>query len=91
MGRPRRGAERHLRRRKVEGAVAAQHYTVRSVRWRYVLYPDGKEELYDHQADPRKWKNLADEPSAQDAKRTEADAAGDDRRVTAATVVESLA
>ena len=50
-------------------AVAAQHYTVRSADWRYVLYPDGKEELYNHEADPHEWKNLADDPSSQNAKR----------------------
>jgi len=52
-----------------KNAVAAQHYTVRSANWRYVLYPDGKEELYDKQADPHEWKNLADKPSCQEVKR----------------------
>ncbi len=52
-----------------KSAVAAQHYTVRSERWRYILYPDGKEELYDHKADPREWTNLATDPSAQETKR----------------------
>ena len=54
---------------KSRNAVAAQHYTVRSANWRYVLYPDGKEELYSHKADPHEWQNLADEPSSQDVKR----------------------
>lgn len=43
-------------------AVEAQHYGVRSARWRYIRYPDGKEELYDHESDPHEWKNLADLP-----------------------------
>ena len=27
-------------------------------RYRYIRYPDGTEELYDHQADPYEWKNV---------------------------------
>lgn len=52
-----------------KNAVAAQHYSVRSEAWRYILYPDGKEELYDHERDPREWKNLAGDPAAQEMKR----------------------
>jgi len=33
---------------------------VRSERYRYIRYHDGGEELYDHQADPHEWHNLAD-------------------------------
>ena len=45
--------------------VAVTHFdrgnvTLRSVRWRYVRYADGAEELYDHRADPHEWHNLAD-------------------------------
>jgi arylsulfatase A-like enzyme len=32
--------------------------SVRSNRYRYILYPDGTEELYDHKYDPFEWKNL---------------------------------
>lgn len=39
------------------------NHAVRSERWRYIRYADGSEELYDHDADPLEWKNLA-----QDAK-----------------------
>jgi arylsulfatase A-like enzyme len=35
------------------------HYSIRTRRWRYTLYNDGSEELYDHDADPREWTNLA--------------------------------
>lgn len=35
------------------------HYSVRTRRWRYILYNDGSEELYDHDADPHEWTNLA--------------------------------
>lgn len=32
---------------------------VRSERFRYIRYHDGGEELYDHEADPHEWHNLA--------------------------------
>jgi choline-sulfatase len=35
------------------------NHTVRSERWRYIRYADGSEELYDLQADPNEWRNLA--------------------------------
>ena len=38
------------------------NHAVRSERWRYIRYEDGGEELYDHDADPREWTNLAGEP-----------------------------
>lgn len=34
-------------------------HAVRSERFRYIRYEDGSEELYDHDADPYEWKNLA--------------------------------
>jgi len=38
------------------------NHAVRSERWRYIRYDgDGGEELYDHDADPREWTNLAAE------------------------------
>jgi len=42
------------------------HYAVRTQRWRYILYNNGAEELYDHNTDPREWTNLA--PNAEHAK-----------------------
>lgn len=39
----------------------ADKVSVRTERWRYSKFPDG-EELYDHQADPREWHNLAGRP-----------------------------
>ena len=33
--------------------------SVRDERFRYIRYPDGSEELYDHEVDPHEWNNLA--------------------------------
>ena len=38
------------------------NHGVRSERWRYIRYADGSEELYDMQADPNEWTNLAARP-----------------------------
>ncbi len=35
------------------------NHAVRTERWRYIRYHDGGEELYDHNADPHEWQNLA--------------------------------
>jgi arylsulfatase A-like enzyme len=37
-------------------------YSIRNERYRYIRYIDGGEELYDHQADPEEWTNLAGDP-----------------------------
>ncbi len=37
-----------------------QHWSVRTRRWRYILYNNGSEELYDHDADPYEWTNLCE-------------------------------
>ncbi|MEZ6043833.1 MAG: sulfatase [Planctomycetaceae bacterium] len=37
-----------------------QNHTVRTERWRYIRYANGDEELYDEQADPFEYINLAD-------------------------------
>ena len=39
-----------------------KNYGVRSERYRYVVYADGTEELYDHKKDKWEWRNLADRP-----------------------------
>lgn len=38
------------------------NHAVRDDRWRYIRYADGSQELYDHQADPNEWHNLASLP-----------------------------
>ncbi len=39
------------------------NHAVRSARWRYIRYSTGDEELYDHDADPHEWRNLAGKPA----------------------------
>ena len=38
------------------------NHSLRSKRWRYTIYSDGGEELYDHDNDKMEWHNLADNP-----------------------------
>ncbi len=38
------------------------NYSLRSSKWRYTVYFDGSEELYDHEKDPQEWENLAQNP-----------------------------
>jgi len=42
-----------------EKVPARQHWSVRTKKWRYILYNNGSEELYDHDADPYEWTNLS--------------------------------
>ncbi len=39
-----------------------RNHSVRTERWRYIEYHDGGKELYDHDADPNEWTNLASLP-----------------------------
>jgi len=45
------------------------NHSVRTERWRYIRYHTGEEELYDHEADPNEWDNLAAEPELASIKR----------------------
>ncbi len=40
--------------------VRKQNYSYRTKNWRYILYHNGKEELYNHKNDSYEWTNLAD-------------------------------
>ncbi len=44
------------------------NYAVRDDRWRYILYSDGTEELYDHETDSMEWHNVASDPQFNDIK-----------------------
>jgi choline-sulfatase len=41
----------------------AGNHGIRSEQWRYIIYADGTEELYDHAIDPHEWTNLAKDPA----------------------------
>ena len=44
----------------------AGNHGVRSERWRYIVYADGSEELYDMEKDPNEHDNLAGDPEYAD-------------------------
>ena len=45
------------------------NHSVRTNQWRYTLYDDGSEELYDHTKDEYEWNNLASQPQYNSLKR----------------------
>lgn len=45
------------------------NHAVRTERWRYIRYANGEEELYDMQADPKEWNNLASDPNSKEVIR----------------------
>lgn len=45
--------------RRPPAKIHQHHYSLRTRRYRYTLYNNGAEELYDHDKDPREWTNLA--------------------------------
>ena len=48
--------------RRIITTFDPDNYSVRTDRWRYILYEDGSEELYDHRTDPNEWNNLSENP-----------------------------
>lgn len=46
-----------------------EHSSVTDGRFRYIRYPEGKEELYDHHNDPYEWNNLASKKQSVRIKR----------------------
>ena len=50
------------------GKIEKQYHSIRSEHFRYILTPNGGEELYDHRADPNEWTNLANEKNYQTIK-----------------------
>ncbi len=67
---------REPRRSNVRGVVTTfdpGNLSLRTVRWRYIRYADGSEELYDLDNDPNEWNNLAGaDEHARDKQRLEA-------------------
>ncbi|MFO0939331.1 MAG: sulfatase [Pirellulales bacterium] len=45
------------------------NHAVRDSRYRYIRYSNGDEELYDHQADPYEWQNLASQSQFSEIKQ----------------------
>ncbi|MBY0458938.1 MAG: sulfatase-like hydrolase/transferase, partial [Gemmataceae bacterium] len=45
------------------------NHAVRTDKWRYIVYADGSEELYDCAADPHEWTNLARDPKFAEVKK----------------------
>lgn len=45
------------------------NHMVRDERWQYIRYHDGTEELYDCNADPNEWHNVANDPKNAEVKR----------------------
>ena len=48
--------------RPVVTTFGFRNHAIRTERWRYIQYSDGGQELYDHEADPNEWSNLASLP-----------------------------
>jgi arylsulfatase A-like enzyme len=46
-----------------------QHFSVRSLNWRYSLTYNNEEELYDHRNDSNEWYNLAQDPEYEKIKK----------------------
>jgi arylsulfatase A-like enzyme len=42
-----------------------KRFSLRSGPWRYISYPDGQEELYDHREDPHEFTNRASDPKTE--------------------------
>jgi len=50
--------------------VLEQNYSYRTTAYRYILYRNGKEELYNHTNDSYEWVNLAEDPDYSEIKST---------------------
>jgi iduronate 2-sulfatase len=38
--------------------ASSQNWSLRTKKWRYIIYNNGSEELYDHETDPNEWDNV---------------------------------
>jgi hypothetical protein len=41
-----------------------RYFSARDARYRYIQYPNGTEELYDHERDPHEFTNIANLPES---------------------------
>ncbi len=48
--------------------LGQNEHSVRGERFRYIIYADGSEEMYDHQTDPNEWNNIVNDPAFADEK-----------------------
>jgi arylsulfatase A-like enzyme len=55
--------------RAVVTTYGQNNHGVRSLRWRYIRYHDGSEELYSHQTDPDEYTNLANREEYKELKK----------------------
>ena len=58
-----------VKRPPVISSYGEGNTAIRTRRWRYIRYEDGSEELYDHEADPHEWRNLATSPKHEKVKQ----------------------
>jgi hypothetical protein len=40
--------------------ASSQNWSLRTEKWRYIVYNNGSEELYDHENDPNEWNNVVE-------------------------------
>ena len=46
-----------------------QNFSYRTEHWRYIVYSNGQEELYDHKNDPYEWKNVSSDKKCKKIKK----------------------
>ncbi len=46
-----------------------ESHALQANRYRYIRYPNGTDELYDHREDPNEWTNISDDPDHAEAKQ----------------------
>jgi len=62
-------AESRDRGKPVLSTYGRGNHSIRNDRFRYILDRDAGEELYDHEADPYEWTNLANDPNFESYKK----------------------
>ncbi len=63
-----RDPQASLAREAVVTTAGYRNHAVTSDRYRYIVYADGSEELYDIETDPNEWRNRADDPALSQVK-----------------------